>query len=165
MKFYFLIIIILIFQSDLIYGKNDSSMIKNIRFEISTEKSNYKFGEDIFIQYKFTNISKTTQKIMIFPYWKFPQGMGASIINCNDSNICKYFSMDVLTSTFYTEKQLKKFYKRIKPGEFILGRVKLQDIPIFRDYIKNKLIPVDKYTVSLSFYSLISNSLMIEIEK
>lgn len=171
MKIFTFIIISLIIQVDSIFAQNvifsqtDTSMSKNIRLEISSDKSNYMTGEDIYINYKFINMSQTDQKIMIKDYWGFPMGMGTTINNSNDSSICKYPSRHILASQIFTENQLKDYYRKFKPGESIKGRVKLQDIPVFQDFIKDKILPVDIYKIKLSYIWLISNTIMIEIEK
>jgi hypothetical protein len=92
-------------------------------------------------------------------------GMGAMIKDKNDSSICHYPSRHILSSQLYTESQLKDYYQILKPGGIIEGQVKLQDIPVFKDYIKDKIIPADKYKINLSYISLISNTIMIEIKK
>ena len=171
MKVCRLIIICLIIQFDSIFAQNvifnqtDSSLNKNIRIEISSEKSSYKLGDTIFIKYRFRNISQTDQNILIKDYWGFPMGMGVMIRDKNDSSICKYSSRHILSSQLYTENQLKDYFKILKPDKIIEGRIKLQDIPVFKDYIKDNIIPVDKYKISLSYIWLISNTIMIEIKK
>lgn len=154
-----------IFAQNVIFNQTDSSLNKHIRIEISSDKSSYRLGDTIFIKYRFRNISKASQSLLIKDYWGFPMGMRAMIRDKNDSSICHYPSRHILSSQLYTESQLKDFYKILKPGGIIEGQVKLQEIPIFKDYIKDGVIPVDKYKISLSYIWLISNTIMIEIKK
>lgn len=154
-----------IFAQNVIFNQTDSSLNKHIRLEISSDKSSYRLGDTIFIKYRFSNISKTNQSLLIKDYWGFPMGMGAMIKDKNDSSICHYPSRHILSSQLYTESQLRDYYKILKPGGFIEGQVKLQDIPVFKDFIKDNIMPVDKYKINLSYIWLISNAIMIEIKK
>jgi hypothetical protein len=149
---------------NVIFKQVDTLLTKNIRLEISSDKATYKTGEDIFINYKFTNISDSIQKIMIRDYWGFPMGMGIMITNSNDSSICKYPSRHILSSQIYTEKQLKAYYKKLKPKEIIEGQVKLQDIPVFKDFITDKTLPQDTYNIRLTYIWLISNTIRIDVK-
>jgi hypothetical protein len=150
---------------NVIFNQTDTSLTRNIRLEISSDKSNYKLGDTIFIKYRFYNISKTNQKVLLKDYWGFPMGMNAMILDHGDSSICGNASMHVYSSNLYTEKQLVDYYKTIEPGKFIEGKVVLQDIPVFKDRIKDRIIPVDKYKVNLIYIWLKSNTILIDIKK
>lgn len=71
----------------------------------------------------------------------------------------------MLSSQLYTENELKDFEKMIKPGKMIEGQVVLQKIPVFCDKIENNVLPIGSYKINLSFFGLISNTIMVEIEK
>ncbi len=171
MKVCKLIIVCLVIQFDSLFAQNvifnqtDTSLTKHIRLEISSDKSSYRLGDIILIKYRFRNISETNQSLLIKNYWGFPMGMGVMIKDKNDSSICDYPSRHILSSQLYTEIQLKDYYKILKPGGIIEGQVKLQDIPVFKEYIKDKIIPVDKYKINLLYIWLISNTITIEIKK
>lgn len=149
---------------NVLFKKNLNERTKNLRLEISSESPCYVQTDTIFIKYKITNISKENHNVILKDYWGFPMGMSVSVYNKNDSNICKYSTKHNLSSQLYTEDQLKEFERTIEPGKSIEGRIKLQEIPVFTDEIKNGILPKDNYKVSLSFFGLISNTIMIEIK-
>lgn len=150
---------------NVIFNQTDTSLVKNIRLEISSVKSSYRLGEAIYVRYRFTNVSRVYQSILIRDYWEFPMGMMAMIINSSNSSVCEYPSRHILSSQLYTESQLKDYYQIVKPGGFVEGQLKLQGVPVFKDYIKDNILPIDKYKVSLSYLWLSSNSIMIEVEE
>lgn len=153
----------------------DSSMIKNVRFEIHIDKNKYRQGEKIKVNYIFHSVSDTKQKIVMKDLWGFPIFMGVSIINENDSNICKDPSRHILCPILFPKKPMKKYYKTIKPGKPIEGQVILQDIPLFEDSSGDNFsmfendsrysIPVGKYKIIMTYnIILISNEISLEIE-
>ncbi|MDD2798161.1 MAG: hypothetical protein PHV20_06165 [Bacteroidales bacterium] len=147
------------------YKHNIDEMSKNLKMEISSDNSLYEQRDTIFIKYKITNISKTNQTIILKDYWGFPKGMTISIRNQKDSSICKFPTKHILSSQLYTERQWKEFERTIEPGKSIAGIVKLQEIPVFIDEIKDGMLPIDCYNICLSFLGLTSNKLIINIEK
>jgi len=58
-------------------------------------------------------------------------GMTASILDENDSSICKYPTRTYYSSTIFFENELKDYYKSIEPNSKITGKVALQSIPAF----------------------------------
>lgn len=150
---------------NVIYKQNYNEMSKNLKIEISSDNSHYRQRDTIFITYRITNTSKNNQKIILKDYWGFPMGMTTSLRNNKDSSICKYPTRHILSSQLYTEDQLKEFERTIESGKSIEGKVILQEIPVFKEEIRAGILPIDKYKVSLSFYGLISNTIMIEIKK
>jgi hypothetical protein len=160
----FLILSINAFSQNLIFNDNGEELPKKIRLKIATDREIYKLGDTIWVDYTFLNISDSTQEILIKEYWNHPMGMTASILDENDSSICKYPTKTYYSSTIFLEKDLKDYYKRIEPNSKITGKVALQSIPAFKDYIKNGLIPKGKYTVNLGYYILLSNTIGIQIK-
>jgi len=159
-----LILSINCFSQNVIFNENGKELPKKIRLKITTDRESYNLGDTIWIDYTFLNVSDSTQEILIKEYWNHPMGMTASILDENDSSICKYPTRTYYSSTLFFEKDLKDYYKSIEPNSKITGKVALQSIPAFKDYIENGLIPKGKYTISLGYYILLSNTLEIHIK-
>jgi hypothetical protein len=169
----FTLILILLFAiltwtgkaQNVIYNQNLSEQNKNLRIDISSNMPRYSQGDTIFIKYRISNLSSDIQRIILKEYWSFPMGMTASIRDSRDSSICKYPTRHMLSSQLYTENELMEFEKAIEPGKIFEGQVALQKIPVFCDRIKNNVLPIDSYKISLSFFGLISNTIMIKIKE
>lgn len=151
------------FAQNVVYEQNLNEMSKNLKIEISSDNSHYRQRDTILIKYRITNTSKNSQNIILKNYWGFPIGMNASIINNKNLNICQYSTRHILSSQLYTEDQLKEFERTIDSGKSIEGKVILHEIPVFKAEINQGILPIDHYRVSLSFFGLTSNTIMIEI--
>lgn len=146
------------------FNKPKSNFCEKVELKIKTDNRNYNFGDTIWIEYELKNISDSIQTVLIKDHWHHPMGMTASIFSDNDSSICKYPTKSIYSSQIYTDEQLKGYYKSIEVNSMVGGKVALQNIPVFKDYIKDDIIPRGIYRISLGYYLLISNTIMIEIK-
>lgn len=148
----------------IIFNKTKSDFNEKVEFKIKANKEIYNLGDTIWINYEFRNISDSIQMILIKEDWLHPMGMTASIIDDKNLSICKHSTKSIYSSQIYSEEQLKDYYQKIKPKSKVSGKVALQHIPVFKDNIKNDVIPVGVYKVNLGYFVLRSNTIVIEIK-
>jgi len=145
-------------------SKSSFGMHKRLILEIEAGKKEYPCGEDIVVDFKITNTSDTIQRILFKEYWPHIMGLTVSILDSELGSICKYPTKAVLSSQLFTEEELSDYHKYLSPGESVEGEATIQDIPIFKEKIIDNTIPPGKYSINLSFFQLMSNTINVIIK-
>lgn len=156
-------IIILVF-SFFQFGR-DSRTLKSepkLEVKISLNKNKFKIEEEIIVNLEIKNVGKKQEEIIFetrnpAPLWQ----TFATVIDTKTKKSVVKWQTATISSTTYTENQLKPYKFKIKHGEIIRKKCKLMDIVVFDN--SNFLLPKGKYELIVKYYNRSSNKVIFEI--
>ncbi len=123
-------------------------------------------GDSIHLNIILTNLGSTSQRLLFDKPVTSTGGPWATLATVIDNKtkktVLKHQNKAVLSSQIYSEDELKDKYYNLMPNQAIEGKYNLTDIVVFNTD-DNKL-PKGSYTVQISYYGNVSNSLTFTIK-